>query len=220
MRPLSHSSPFTQKIAAAVAFAAILAVFSIGAINLVSAQQEWPTPPPAARAPTPVFEPVVNFAESSPVSGAARWEIQPIPQGELPAVPPVLRETLHAPGHLSLAIEAGSLDRTIQLVFGPLEIASLPAPGAYQRLIKGFDLTFFDTQGQPAAPMIRRPLILEVLTDDLSSFGDDPARLVFARFEDGRWLPLVTTYFRTEKRLVVRILELGRFAVLVESPLF
>ena len=217
MRPFSQSLPLTLKLAAAVVFAAIL---TVGAINLVSAQQEWPTPPPAARAPTPVFEPVTILAESTPVRGAARWVIQPIPQGEIPAVPPVLRETLHAPGHLSLAIEAGSLDRTIQLVFGPLDIDSLPAPEASQRLIKGFDLAFFDTRGQPTTPTIRRPLVLEVLTDDLSSFGDDPSRLVFARFEDGRWLPLVTTYFRTEKRLVVRILELGRFAVLVESPLF
>jgi hypothetical protein len=217
MLPLYHSFPITLKLAAVVAIAAVL---TIGAKNLVSAQQGFPTPPPAARAPTPVFEPVANLAESSSVSGAARWEIQPIPQGEIPAVPPVARETIQAPGHLSLAIEAGALDRTVQLVFGPLDIESLPAPGPSQRLVKGFDLTFFDTQGLPATPTIRRPLVLEVLTDDLSSFDDDPARLVFARFEDGRWLPLVTTYFRTEKRLVVRVLELGRFAVIFEPPLF
>jgi hypothetical protein len=101
-----------------------------------------------------------------------------------------------------------------------LDIDSLPAPEASRRLVKGFDLAFFDILGQPATPTIRRPLILEVLADDLPFFGDDPTRLLFARFEDGRWLPLVTTYFRTEKRLVVRILELGRFAVIVEPPLF
>jgi hypothetical protein len=67
--------------------------------------------------------------------------------------------------------------------------------------------------------MIRRPLVLEVSVDDLTSFADDPTRLLFARFEAGRWLPLVTAYFRTENRLVVRILEVGRFAVLVEEPL-
>ena len=45
----------------------------------------------------------------------------------------------------------------------------------------------------------------------------DPKSLLFARFEEGRWMPLVTSYFRDDGVLVARILKTGRFAIIEDQ---
>jgi len=40
--------------------------------------------------------------------------------------------------------------------------------------------------------------------------------LLFARYEEGRWLPQVTSYFRNDNLPVSRILQTGRFDILAE----
>ena len=225
MRHTFHIPPVVQiptSLPASFKWVTITAFAAIGALilgNAVFAQQEWPTPPPAPRSAVPIYETITTPAEAQSVQGAALWEIQPIPQGVIPIVPPVQGDTFQVPGQLRLTIEAGTLDRTLQLTYVPVPVQSLPTTRASQRPVKGFDLTFFNAQGQPIHPTINRPLILEISTDDLLPFGNDPNRLVFARFENGQWLPMLTSYFRTERQLVARLLKPGRFAVLTEQPL-
>ena len=192
----------------------LLAAAVFGAI----AAPDWPTPPPAPPAEPPVFQSVVSPVDFPLVNGATRWEVQPIPQQSIPVIPPVAGDTLEVPKQVRLIIEAGALDRTTQLTYVPLAADAAPQPLPLQKLVKAFDLRSFDHDGREFAPEMRRPWLLSVSVGDLDPTSGDPSRLVFARFQDGRWLPLVTSYLRETNVLEVRILSTGRFAIIAEQP--
>ena len=196
----------------------IAGAVSVGIVGLANAEPRWPTPPPAPPAPDPRIETDITPVPIPPIDGATRWVVQPIPQGSIPVIPPLASDTFEAPGHLKVTIEAGSLDRTIQLTYVPLPVDQAPLPERLQSVVKAFDLLAFDHRGRILHPALRRPWVLEVSIDTLGGAVSDPGRLIFARFEQGRWLPLVTYYFRHDNRLLVRVLKTGRFAVLAERP--
>ena len=127
-------------------------------------------------------------------------------------------DTYATPGYLKITIEAGTLAETIQLTYVREPRDAAPPPHRLQKLVEVFDLAAYDHQGQQIDPAFRRPWILEVSLDDLPSFLGDPGRLIFARLEGDRWLPMVTNYFRQGNVLIARIISTGRFAILEESP--
>ena len=96
----------------------------------------------------------------------------------------------------------------------PLDQAERADP--LQRVVKVFDLKTYDHRGKEFQPEIHRPWVMEVPVNRLPGPTGDPSRLIFARYDGGRWVPLVTSYFRYDNMLVSLILVTGRFAVLSE----
>jgi hypothetical protein len=120
---------------------------------------------------------------------------------------------------VKITIEAGSLDRTIQLVYVPVAPDHPSAegrPGRFQRVVWAFDLKSYDARGREFQPILRRPWVLQVSVAQIPGNPGDPRQLLFALYEEGRWLPQVTSYFRSDNVLVSRILQTGRFAILAE----
>lgn len=177
----------------------------------------WPVPPPAPKAPQPMVTTDIVPVELPPALGAILWVVQPLAQGRIPSIPPVNSDTYETPDYLKVTIEAGTLAQTIQLTYVREPRDAAPPPHRLQKLVEVFDLTAYDPQGQRIDPEFRRPWILEVSVGDLPDFIGDPGRLMFARLEGDRWLPMVTNYFRQDKVLVARIISTGRFAILEES---
>lgn len=210
--------PWPRRVGGIIALVALSGLVTLLIINLVSADSPWPTPPPAPLVTRPKFEGNITPVDVPPVAGAVSSVIQPILQDFLPAIPPLNRVTFHSPDSLKVTIEAGSLDRTIQLIYVPVPLDQAVRPDRLQRLLRVFDLKPYDHRGREFQPELRRPWIMEVPVSKLPGPTGDPSRLLFARFEGGRWVPLVTSYFRDDNVLVARILETGRFAILAEIP--
>ena len=158
------------------------------------------------RAITPVVAP--------PVAGAVVRVIHPLPQSGIPAIPPLPSTTFDVAGHLKITIDAGSLDRTIQLMYVPVAPDQATRPDRLQKVVWAFDLKAYDARGREFQPTLRRPWVLQVSVDQLPNKGGDPRQLLYARYEEGRWLPQVTSYYRNDNVLVFRILHTGRFAIL------
>ena len=197
--------------------ASVCSLVALLVINLASADSPWPTPPPAPLAPQPRIESDITPVPVPAVPGATSTVIQPISQGPVPLIPPLNSTTFDTQGHLKITIEDGSLDRTIQLTYAPVPADQAPSPIRLQQLVTVFDLKSFDAQGREIQSELLRPWIVEVPVSRLPAVSVDPSRLVLARFEEGRWAPLVTSYFRDDNVLVARILKAGRFAILAES---
>ena len=208
--PHALRSP-AMRLVALVALCGLAALFII---SLASADPVWPTPPPAPAASSPRIDSEITRVEVP--LGATSSVIQPILQGIIPAIPPLVSTIFEAPEHLKVTIEAGSLPRTIQLTYEPLQLDQAPDPARLQRLVRVFDLKSYDYQGREFQPDLLRPWIIEVPLDKLPGPLGDVSRLVFARFEDGRWTPLVTSLRRDDNVLVSRILKTGQFAILAE----
>jgi hypothetical protein len=185
-------------------------------ISLASADSPWPTPPPAPPALPPTVERVTTPVVAPPVAGAVVRVIHPLPQGAIPAIPPLPATIFEAAGTLKITIEAGSLDRTIQLTYAPVAPDQAANPGRFQKVVWAFDLKSYDARGREFQPTLRRPWVLQVPVAQIPGNPGDPRQLLFARYEDGRWLPQVTSYFRSDNLLVSRILQTGRFAILAE----
>ena len=200
------------------ALIAIVGLASGGLFGKVGAQEPWPTPPPAPRFPSPIIDSLIVPAEVPLIERGTRWEIQPLPQVIPPSLPPLPSDTLEAPGRLRITIEAGTLARTIQLTYVPVASESAPEALRWHRLVESFELKSFDHRGQEIDLEVRRPILLEASAQALPSPVADASRLIFARFDDGRWRPLVTTYSRREGKIEVRILEAGLFGVFEEQP--
>lgn len=204
-------SPWTPR-----ALATIGGLVALVITSLASADTPWPTPPPAPAAPFPSIESNIAPVAVPQVAGAAFSVVQPLPQLSIPAIPPLLNTTFEAPGHLTVIIEAGSLDRTIQLTYAPVPVDQVLQPGRLQRLVRAFDLKSYDHRGREFQPELSRPWIMQVPVSRLPGPFGDPARLIFVTLEEGRWVPLVTSYYRDNNVLVARILKGGRFAILAE----
>ena len=204
-------------IGTALIFAGLFVILG-GLGSTALAERPWPIPPPAPKFPQPVVATNIVPVELPPALGGILWEAQPLPQKRIPSIPPVNSETYETPGYLKITIEAGTLAQTIQLTYVREPREGAPPPHRLQKLVEVFDLTAYDYQGQQLDPEFRRPWILEVSLGDLPNFTADPSRLMFAKLEGDRWLPMVTNYFRQDNVLIVRIISTGRFAILEESP--
>lgn len=204
-------------IGAALVFMGLFVIWGgFGRASL--ADPGWPTPPPAPKAAEPVIAADIVPAELPSALGGILWEVQPRPQMRIPSIPPVNSDTYETSGYLRITIEAGTLAETIQLTYVREPRNAAPPPHRLQRLVEVFDLAAYDHQGHRIDPAFRRPWILEVSLGDLPNFIGDPGRLIFARLEGDRWLPMVTNYFRQGNVLIARIISTGRFAILEESP--
>lgn len=192
------------------------------------AQPPWPTPPPYLAVPHPITVPSdqVKRVEAPAIPGATVWLLQPFPRGIIPRVPPLPSTRLTTQEadpaqRVIVRLEWESLPATTQLLYQPLSPSQAPAPPAGYRIRRAFDLRAYDAQGRPFTPALRRPWVLQVPLDGLGTPLPDPRRLLLARYREdaGRWQLLVTAYHTDSRLLETRILDLGRYAVLEESPL-
>jgi hypothetical protein len=101
-------------------------------------------------------------------------------------------------------------------MYAPVAPDQSSSPGRFQRVVWVFDLKSYDARGREFQPTLRRPWVLQVSVAQIPGNPGDPRQLLFARYEEGRWLPQVTNYFRNDNLLVSRILQTGRFAILAE----
>ena len=180
--------------------------------------QPWPTPPPGPRPPAArvVAEADIKRVEVPPVAGAGSAVVLPLSM-PLPRFPRVPSANYDWSGGVRLTTDAGSVDRTLQLSFVPVDPDEAPQPPKHQLLRLAFDLRAFDHNAEEITPVLRRPWVLEIPTRGLTRAADDPARLLIVRHEgkDG-WVPLTTTYHRSRGVLQARILRVGLFGVVME----
>ncbi len=196
----------------------------------VLAQQPWPTPPPA---PSEAFPLVIPSSQVVPVSaplrpGSMALQLDPLYAGPVPRIPPrpsveVLSGESDPLDRISLAFDAGTLESTVQLTYELLPLEEVPSPGPGKLLLKTFRVQMYDHTGVTINPTFRYPvrLTLKGGPQGMAAAGNDPARLLVARFDTqhGRWLPLVTNYVAETDTLLVRILQPGLFGVIAQpSP--
>ena len=215
----------SHRIRALAPLAVIVAL--IGAIGVVTNAgplgadgHPWPTPPPGPKpsAPRVVAESDIKRIEVPSVAGAGVVVVLPLsmPLPRFPKVPSAVHEW---PGGVHLTIDAGSVDRTLQLSLVPVDLDKAPKPRKHQLLRLAFHLRTFDHEAKEIELELRRPWVLEIPTRGLTQVpeAEDPARLLIVRHEgeDG-WVPLTTTYHRARGVLQARILHVGLFAVVME----
>ena len=184
----------------------------------ITADVPWPTPEPGPESPVPkIIDSNIKPVVVPAVAGAISWVILPLVM-TVPRFPPVPSSSFQAPDRVSLTIDAGSIDTTIQLVYEPILLPDAPRPIAGQEVRKAFDLRTFDHEADPVTVNLRRPWVLEIPARVLTKSFEKPERLLVARYDkDKGWMPLVTSYHRDRELLEVRILKVGLFAVLAES---
>ncbi len=195
-----------------------LGILAFLATPLVFSQPAWPTPPPAPRSPPPE---IIPFDQITPVpvvtvSGAASAVIHPLLAGSVPRIPPLKDVTFESPDGIRLISEAGSLQRTVQLLYAPVPLDDAPQAGPNQQLLRTFDLSTFDDQASRVSPSLERSWLLEVPLEGLDLGSNHPTRLLLALYdpETQRWAPLVTSYFSKRGLLLARLLDVGLFAIL------
>lgn len=205
--------------------AGLIAVPSAGVIQ---AQPPWPTPPPAPVLAPPVAVPsaAIVAAPVPQVAGSVSSVVQPLFAGSLPRVPP-LPKTVFSSAELDPArqikvhIEAGSILRTLQLVYEPVPIEKAPKVIPSQEVIRSFELRAFDHEANSIDPKIHRPWLLEVPLGELKELDVDPSTLLLANYleDEKRWRFLVTSYYPHRDLVTTRILKVGKFALVADrSP--
>ena len=136
---------------------------------------------------------------------------------QIPRFPPVPSSSFNASDGVTIVIDAGSIDTTIQLSYEPLPIGAVDPPGSGLELRKVFEIGTFDHRANRVSLTLQRPWVLEVPASGLTESFEDPSRLLLARYDkDEGWVPLVTSYYRDPGILQARILKVGRFAVMSE----
>lgn len=210
---------------------AVFAIFmALESPTKAGAQVPWPTPPPA---PVGLFPQVIPASQIKPVPapatpGSIALQVDPIFAGAVPRVPPRASTTI-VTGETSeyekvtLQIDAGALDQTLQLTYEPVAPGKVPQTGPARQARRAFWIRTYDYAGSAVTPTFRYPvrLILTVSADELAASGNDPARLLLAWFDPAgnRWLPLVATYRVADNSLLVRVLHPGLFVLMTEpSP--
>ena len=112
-------------------------------------------------------------------------------------------------------IEASSTRETLQLAYTPLAANNVPKDSSRLEFLWAFELRTFDRTGKPVTPVIHRPWKLEVPIPPSALTEGPPEELLLARYlkGEGRWLPLVTSFFPGKNLLVTRLVEPGIYAV-------
>ena len=199
----------------------------LGASAALAQVPVWPTPLPA---PIGTFPRVISSSEITPVPaatspGSIALQVDPIFAGPVPRIPPRASTTIltgepSLEGRIAINIDAGAIDRTIQLTYQPLSVDQVPNAGPSRPIQRAFQLQTYDHTASVLDTAFKYPvrITLHVNDREVAASGDDPARLFLARFDaqNNRWLPLVTTYRSTESTLLVRVLRPGIFAVIAQ----
>jgi len=220
------------RIGALVAWPAILVLLALymGLFGPGSAvaQVPWPTPPPA---PVGSFPLVIPTSEITPVPapgslGSIAITVDPIFAGPIPRLPPrpsaiiVTGET--GEEQITLYVDAGAIDRTLQFTYEPLLAAQAPAVDRLRTVQRAFRFQTYDHKGSVVEPVFKYPLriVLTLSQEEMAVANNDPARHYLAWFDPqhNRWLPLVTTYNSIDSTLLVRVLHSGLFALIAEPP--
>lgn len=197
--------------------------------SAVLAQTPWPTPPPA---PVGAFPQVIPVSQITPVPvpaspGSIALQVDPIFAGLIPRIPPrpattILSGEADAQDRITLRIYAGAMNRTLQFTYDPLAIDQVPQPGFGLQIQRAFRLQAYDHTAVAITPSFKNPvrLSLHAQEQEIAAAGNDPARLLIARYDtqSSRWLPLVTTYQAADATLMVRILQPGLFALIAQPP--
>lgn len=231
--PSGPNKIFNAKLARTAALAAglvsigLLALMALSHPAAILAQVPWPTPPPA---PVGIFPQVIPSSRITPVAapptpGSIAVKIDPIFAGPVPRVPPrpsaIIATSEPVPERrITLYLDAGVLDRTLQLTYEPLKVTQVPQTELGRHIQRAFQLSTYDQNASPVSPTFRYPLRLQLVVADLelASAGDDPARLYLAQFnpQNNRWIPLVTTYRPANATILARILQPGLFALIAQ----
>ena len=222
------------RVAALIVWPAILVVLAlfIGLFvpGAAVAQVPWPTPPPA---PLGSFPLVVPASEIIPVKapaspGSIAITVDPLFAGPMPRIPPrpsaiFVTGEGDAQERITVYVDAGAIDRTLQFTYEPLLSGQAPAVDRLRHVQRAFRLQTYDSKGSVVERAFRYPLriALTLSQEEMAAAGNDPARHYLAWYDpqQKRWLPLVTTYRSTDSTLLVRILQPGLFALVAEpSP--
>lgn len=217
--------------AAAVLVLVLAAAFLLGRSSRVLAQlTPWPTPPPG---PVGTLPEVIPANEVTPVAapvtpGGIAVQVDPIFAGPVPRNPPrpavwVISGEPDPQDRIALEFDAGALVRTVQLTYEPVSPGAAPRPVSGQRVVRAFRLRLYDTKGAPSTLAFKLPvrMVLRPKPEELLASGNDAARLLVARYEEGRgrWLPLVTNYDPGSGTLLARIFQPGLYGLLaVPAP--
>lgn len=200
-----------------------------GAPPMVAQAQSWPTPPPA---PIGAFPRVVPVLQITPVPapsgrGSMATQLDPIFAGPVPRLPPrpstaVVTGELDPAERVTLHIDAGVLDQTVQITYQPLSPNGIPPPSGGALIQRAFQVLVYDYRATLATASFKYPirLVLRPTEGDMAAAAGDPARLLLARYDSdaNRWQNLVTTYRPFDGTLTVRILRPGLFAVIAQPP--
>ena len=191
--------------------------------------QSWPTPPPA---PIGDFPRVIPSNEIVPVaapaaSGSIALQVDPIFAGTVPRIPPrpaviVVTGEPSPLDRVTMQIDAGAIDQTVQLTYQPLTFSEFPTAPQGSRIQRAFRIQLFDQAAVSASMSFKYPvqLILSPSQSQMAVAGHDPSRLLLARFDDdsNRWQRLVTNFHTGDNAILVRILNPGLFALIALPP--
>ena len=134
----------------------------------------------------------------------------------------ILSGEANAEDRVTLHFDAGAIDRTLQLTYQPLSVDQVPTAGPGRQIQRAFRLQTYDHTASALSAPFRYPvrLSLHAKEQERATVGNDPARLLLARFdaETDKWLPLVTTYQSSDGTLLIRILQAGLFAIIAQPP--
>ena len=189
----------------------------------------WPTPPPAPIESLPDVIPasLVSPVPAPETPGSIVLQVDPLFGGTLPRIPPrpyipVFSGEADPEARITLEIEAGAINRTIQLRYQPLVAGAQPLVGPGRSVQRVFQIETFDHTGAPLALEFARPvrLRLRAAPDELAAAGNEPFRLLLARLdpESGTWLALVTVFDPRDNTLMTRIVRPGVFALIAQPP--
>lgn len=217
-RALVSSPPLTGLM---VMLAVIAGYMAVNGTAISAQEAPWPTPPPGAPFTPPVLQEPVEVSAALP--GSSTLVVFPQWPGQIPLVPPVPQTTLvfestneHPP--ITLVVDAGTDDHTLQIRYTSLAVEGLPAPNQGRTLLRPFLLEPFDALAEPVSTAFARPVKMTISVATLISAGIQGDHLLVASLdaEEGLWHPLITTYYPGSDTIEVRLLAFGTIALLQE----
>ncbi|MDA1215433.1 MAG: hypothetical protein O2812_00985 [Chloroflexi bacterium] len=217
-RVLFSSPPLTGLI---VMLTVIAGYMAANGTSISAQEAPWPTPPPGVPFTPPLLQDPVEVSAALP--GSSTLVVFPQWPGQIPLVPPVPQTTLvfestneHPP--ITLVVDAGTADHTLQIRYTPLAVEDLPAASQGRTLLRAFLLEPFDALAEPVSTAFARPMKLTIPVATLTGAGIQGDRLLVALLdaEEGLWRPLITTYYPGTNTLEVRLIAFDTIALLQE----
>ena len=214
----------------ALGFCATVLIIGVIGPAVAGAQVPWPTPPPG---PSGFYPQVIPSSEVKPISapkspGSIAVQVDPIFAGPVPRIPPRPSTTIvtgeaNTENRVTLHIDAGAIDKTLQLTYEPINVDMVPSPGSRHQIQRAFRIETYTHSGLITEEIFPYPirLTLRIHDQNIATVGSDPSRILLARFNPQRneWVHLVTTYQPKDSRILVRILRTGLFALIAHhSP--
>jgi hypothetical protein len=218
VRALLSSPPLTGLIV----MLAVVAGYIAASGPFINAQESpWPTPPPGIPFDPPSQDDPVTISAARPGS-TTKVVFQQWP-GIIPLIPPVPQTNLLFDGTdgrppVTLSVDAGTVARTLQVRFTPLDVQDLPAPHWGATILRAFRLEAFDASARVLALQPARPVKLTLPVGGLIAQGVAGDRLLVAFLDEdtGQWHPLVTAYDSGRQEVLARLLAFDTLALLQE----